>query len=74
MVMPPFAEVENFVQAQVVVKQLAFVNQQSGVTVSFNDRVNDLIKGHDFVIEIRIVKSQRQKRAGQCAGYGDLYF
>src|SRR5947208_4781910 len=70
---PPLAEVENFVQTEIVIEKLALMNQQAGVASTFDDGFNDLIERHDFVFEIRIEDAQCEKGAGQCTRHGDRY-
>ena len=70
---PPLAEVENFVQTEIVIEKLALVNQQAGVASTLRDCFDDLIERHDFVFEIRIEDVQREKGAGQRTGDRNLH-
>src|SRR5437870_5321083 len=70
---PPFTEVENFVQTQTLIEKLALMNQQAGLASTFDDGFNDLIERHDFVFEIRIEDAQCEKGAGQRTRHGDRY-
>ena len=71
--MPPFAEIEHFVQTQLFVEKLAFVDQKPGVDLAFLNGVDDLVERDDDVFEIRIVNSQCEKRARQLARNRDLH-
>ena len=48
MLVPPFTEVKNFAQAQILIEELALVNQQARVALSFSDRFDDLIERNDL--------------------------
>jgi len=62
---PPLAKIQHFVQTQVVIEKLTFVDQQSCIATAFDNRVGDFIKRHDFVVELRRVNAQRQKGTSQ---------
>src|SRR3981081_3910644 len=72
--MPPLPEIEDLVQPQILIEELTFMNQQACVATLFGYRVNNLIKGNDFILEIRLVNTERQKRAGKSTRYCDLNF
>src|SRR5712671_4191988 len=72
--MPPLAEIEDLVQSEILIKELTFVDQQACVATLFGHCVDDLIKGNDFILEIRLVNTERQKCAGKSAGDGNLHF
>src|SRR5439155_4175198 len=72
--MPPLTEVDHFFQTEIVIEKLPLVNEQTGITSSFGNRFDDLIEGHDFVLEIRNEDAQGQKSTGERARHGDLNF
>src|SRR5881398_1640247 len=44
--MPPLTQIENFVQPEILIEELSFMNQQTGINSFFRYRINDLIEGH----------------------------
>src|SRR5580765_904752 len=68
---PPLAEIEHFMQPEIVIEKLAFMNQQAGVAAAFGHRFDDLIEGNDLVLKIWGEETERQKRAGQGPRYRD---
>src|ERR1044072_1994520 len=70
--MPPFAQVQDLMQSERLVKQLAFMDQQPGITLPALHRLNNLVERDDFILKVRIVDSERQKRAGKRSRYGDF--
>src|SRR5687767_13936878 len=73
LLMPPFAEIEHFVQPHLLVEKLPFMDQQSGVNTSFKYGVDDLVELDDLVLEIAVIYPKCKKRAGEFAGNGDLH-
>src|SRR6185295_3374477 len=65
LLVPPLAEVEHFVQALRLIKQLAFVNQQAGVTRPILNGIDDLVERNNLIPEIRVEDPQRQKSTRQ---------
>ena len=45
---PPLAEIDDAMQSGLVVGELAFVNDQTGLVLPFQNLRNDLIEGNDF--------------------------
>ncbi len=52
--MPPDAEVDDAMQAELWEKKLAFVNEQSGVHRVCFHGVDNLVEGHDHGFEIGV--------------------
>ncbi len=73
LLVPPFAEIEHLVKAELIVEELSFVDQKPGVNVAFLDHVDDLVERDDHILKIRIVDPHCQKRAGQFARDRDLH-
>src|SRR5690606_30809969 len=67
---PPFAQIEHFVQSQSLIEELPFVDQQSGVATLLLNCGDDLIEGDDLVLERRAEDAQREKGARQRPGHG----
>src|SRR4051812_40814584 len=65
MFVPPLTEVEHFMQPVSLIKELALMNQKTGVALSIDDGLDDLIEGHDLVLEIGFEDAQCEERAGQ---------
>ena len=72
LVLPPFAEVHDLREAVARVRELALVNDQSGVGIAALHRIENLVEGHHDVLEVRHVEAQRQEGARLQAGDGDL--
>src|ERR1041385_1150335 len=72
LLVPPLPQIQNFVQPLRLVKKLSLVNQQPGVAASILYRVDNFVEGNDFIAELRIKNSQRQKRARQLSGNRNL--
>ena len=68
---PPFAEVDDEVQAVVAERELAFVDQQPDIHLAVDDRVFDLIERRDDGLEVRLVEAEREIRARERPGDGD---
>ena len=71
--LPPSAEIDDAVQAGLVVSQLAFVNDQSGFVFAFEHLRNDLIEGHDFRFHSGSKELQRQIGGRERARNGDAF-
>src|ERR1044071_5964248 len=69
--MPPLAQVEDFAQTVILVKELSLMNEQTGINSFFNHGLNDLIEWNDFVFEVRRVNAQGEKCTGQSARDGN---
>ena len=69
---PPLAQIHDALQAGFRIGQLAFVNDQSGFVFAFHDLRNDLVERHDFGLDSRREKPQREIRGGESSGDRDL--
>ena len=58
---PPLAEVENFMETQFTVRELAFVNEQTGVVFPFPNLVEDLVERYDMVLNLRFEETQGEE-------------
>src|SRR5258706_15262932 len=61
---PPLAEIQNLAQAECLIEELSFVNQQAGIATLFGAGVDDLVEGNDFVLEVRLIYADRENGAG----------
>ncbi len=69
--LPPLAEIDNAVQAGLVVGQLAFVNNQPSFVFSFEHLRDDLVEGNNFGFHSGSEKLQSQVRGGERSGHGN---
>jgi hypothetical protein len=49
---PPFAQIDDLLQALVLIRELALVNEQPGGDLAFTDRVLNAIERHDHVGDV----------------------
>jgi hypothetical protein len=62
---PPFTKVDHFPETIILVSQLAFVYEQSGIRSPFTNGILDLIERHHLIVDRRSVQPQRQKGGRQ---------
>ena len=60
--LPPLSEIDDAMQAGLVVGQLAFVNDEAGLLLAFEHLRNDLIEGHDVGFDSGGEKFEHQVR------------
>src|SRR5262249_24746800 len=72
---PPLAEVEHFVQSELAICQLAFVNQKTGFELAFLHFVQNFVERHDLVLDLRLEQAEGKKRCCERAWnrYDHLY-
>src|SRR5439155_1803826 len=66
---PPLAEIDDFPQTLVRVRQLALMNQQARRHLAGMDLVLNLIERHDDMPDGWIEETECQERGGQLTGY-----
>src|SRR5262249_43044271 len=49
---PPFAEIDNLMEAGLRISELTFVNDQAAIRLTFSDSIEDLIERHHDIVEI----------------------
>src|SRR5438046_8686195 len=70
LLLPPFPEIEDLVQTHLAVRQLAFVDQQSGFVLAALNIFEYLIERHNMVLDLRLEETKRQEGCRQRAGNG----
>ena len=68
---PPFSKVDDLLQPVVLIGELPLVNQEPRLNLPFAHGVLNAIERHHDVCDVRVEKTQRQKRRGQRPGHGD---
>ena len=71
---PPFTQVQNFVQALLAVRELSLVDQQTGIVLTLEDLVQNLVERDDFILHVGFEEPQRQKGGRQLAGNRYCFF
>ncbi len=72
--MPPFSQIQDLTQTERLVEQLTLVNQESGITLSALYCLDNLVKGDDLILKVRVEDPERQECAGQSSGDGDFQY
>ena len=62
---PPLAEVDDLLQALVLIRQLPFVDEQPGLGLAIEDGLLNLVERNHDVLEVGLVEPQRQVRGRQ---------
>src|SRR5690606_23384815 len=65
---PPLSKVEHVGEAERAIGELSFVDHQAEIHRLGGNRIQDLIEGENYFLEIRFVKLECQVRGGQLAG------
>ena len=69
---PPLAEVDDLVEALVLVEELPLVDDQADVDLPLGDGREDLVEGHDLHLHVLAqAELEREVGRGQLAGDGD---
>ena len=71
---PPYAQVEDLVEAARGVSELALVDDETGVEVAGQDLGDDLVEGDGDGFDIGVEDFERQVGRGEGSGDGDLEF
>ncbi len=65
LVRPPLAEVDNLLQALVLIRQLPLVDEQPRLCLAIEDGLLDLVERDNDVLEVGLVQPQREIRGCQ---------
>src|SRR5262245_54853324 len=75
---PPDTQIHHLVQAHLPVRELPFMDQKTGIVVSFPNFIKNPVERHYRVPDIRLEESQRKerrcKRAWNCDSHIDEIF
>ena len=72
--LPPFAEVNDFVQTVIGIGKSRFVDDHAGIDIAFLRGLHNLVKRHrDEVVKRGIKKTQQKRSRGEFAGNGDAF-
>ena len=68
---PPLAEVDDLLQALVLIRQLPLVDEEPGFGLAVEHGLLNLIEWNDNVLKVRFIEAQRQIRRRQRTRDGD---
>src|SRR5690349_1590673 len=71
LLLPPDAEVDDLVEAELGEEELALVDEQAGVNKLFLHGVENFVEGHDHGLKVRLKKLEGEVSGGLKAGHGD---
>jgi len=70
--LPPPAKIDDAVQPRLVVGELAFVDDESGLVFAFQNLRDDLIEGDNFYLNPRREQFKRQIGSGEFSRHRDF--
>ena len=73
MALPPFAKIDNLLKTRLRVRELALVNDETGVRTPGFYLVENLIERHNDMVEFAGKKLQRKKSARHPARDSDFF-